>query len=143
MEENSRNRVLGMLRDGLITVEEAEQLLGAMEQKAGVQAEPVSLKDNRGRKPKKFRIVVDSESEDKKAAKVNISIPVSLIKTFGPIVTKTLNRETREELEKSGVNLQEILDSIDSLLESGMEEDIIYVDAGEGEGKSKVRIYVE
>lgn len=146
MNEQDRIRILNMVKNGVITVEEAEKLLSA----AGPTVEPsrqlseeVAFKDNRGRKGKKFRIIVDAATEKTKAAKVNVSIPVSLIRTIGPVIVNNLSRDTKNELNKAGIDIIQIIQDIDSIIESGMEEDIVNVDTGEGDEKAKVRIYVE
>jgi len=143
MDQNDRIRILNMMKDGAITVEEAERLLSAGEPLRELPASEVALKDARGRKPKKFRIVVDSANDGAKPAKVNIAIPISLIRTFGPVIAKNLPQEAKEELGRSGVDIARIMTDIESVIESGMEEDIVNVDTGEGDDKAKVRIYVE
>ncbi len=135
-----------MVKNGVITVEEAEKLLSAAEpsvEPARQLPEEVSFKDNRGRKGKKFRIIVDAVNDKTKAAKVNISIPVSLIRTIGPVIVNNLPRETKDELNKSGIDVMQIVNDIESIIDSGLEEDIVNVDTGEGDEKAKVRIYVE
>ena len=55
-----------MLKDGTITVEEAEELLRALESNqpaAEPAAVPVAMKDNRGRKAKKLRVQVDNRGK--------------------------------------------------------------------------------
>lgn len=140
MDETSKTRILNMLKDGQITVEEAEQLLSALEQPA---AAPVTLKDNRGRKAKKLRVIVDTVDEKQSKAKVNVNVPISLVKTLGPIIAKNLPAEAKEEIDKAGVDLIAIMDSIETLIESGLEEDIVNVDIGDGPDMAKVRVYVE
>ncbi|NCA80182.1 MAG: hypothetical protein EOM76_08375 [Sphingobacteriia bacterium] len=143
MNENDRARILNMLKDGIITVEEAQKLLTAGEVSKESPAEEVSLKDARGRKGKKFRIVVDAGNEKMKAAKVNISIPLSIIRTIGPIIVNNLPKATKDELLKSGVDIMQIMNDVETIIDSGFDEDIVNVDTGEGEEKAKVRIYVE
>ncbi|MCI1966603.1 MAG: hypothetical protein LKJ17_10805 [Oscillospiraceae bacterium] len=145
MSENERTRVLNLLRDGTITTEEAERLLDALEQSRKPEAKPVVLKDSRGRKPKKLRIVVDNAEANNGKAKVNVSIPISLIRSLGPIALSSIPKKTKQELEESGVDAAAILAQVEELIESGTEEDFVNVDTGNGEGESssKVRIYVE
>lgn len=146
MSNNERSRILNLLRDGAITPEEAEQLLDALEGGRTGEApapEPVALKDTRGRKPKKLRILVDNTEKDNGKAKVNISIPVSLIRSLGPIALSTIPKETKKELEEKGINIASLIDQIEELIDSGMEEDFVDIDTGEGDAPSKVRIYVE
>lgn len=144
MSEDERGRILGMLRDGKITVEEATQLLDAL---GGVPVtEKVAVKDTRGRKPKKLRIVVDAAGGNTKNAKVNLSIPISLIRTVGPVVARNMPKEAKEELARQGVDITQILEDVERMLDEGIEEDFINIDAG-GYGDSvenaKVRIFVE
>lgn len=148
MNGNEKTRILNLLRDGAITTEEAEQLLDALEKREQPEepaAEPVVLKDNRGRKPKKLRILVDSDEANKGKSKVNVSIPISLIRALGPIASSSIPKKTRLELEQQGIDVAAILAEVEELIESGTDEDFINVDSGdgEGEGNSKVRIYVE
>lgn len=137
MDEN-RTRILNMLKANQISVEEAEQLLAALNPPAEA---PVALKDNRGRKNKKLRVVVDTEEEDSKA-KVNVNLPVSLVRTLGPIIIKNLPAEAKAEIEKSGIDLAAIMEGIEEFIDSGIEEDIVNVDVG-GKDNAKVRVYVE
>lgn len=141
MDETSKTRILTMLKDGLLSVEEAEQLLRALESNQP-GADPAILKDNRGRKGKQLRVVVDA-SENHKKAKVNVYLPVSLIRSLGPVIIKNLPAEAKAQIDKTGVDLIEIMNSIESLIESGQEEDIVNVDVGEGPDMAKVRVYVE
>jgi len=140
MDAMDRTRILNMLKAGQLTVEEAEQLLAALEQPA--QAAPAAaLKDSRGRKGKQLHVIVDS-NEDNKKAKVNIHVPLALIKTVGPII-KNLPAEARAKMDQAGVDIEAILESVDTVLENGVDEDIVNVDVGEGAEMSKVRVYVE
>ena len=139
-------RILNLLKDGAITPEEAENLLSALEGNPEDRVkgeEPVSLKDTRGRKPKKLRIQVDSNKDGADKAKVNVNIPISLIRTLGPIVKKSIPNDARVQIAAQGVDLDALMESLDTLIESGMDEDIVNIDTdGTGE-KAKVRIYVE
>ncbi|GEM_PF-2352893 len=143
MNESDRIRILNMLKNGTITVDEAEKLLNAGETKEPPPTDAVALKDARGRKAKKFRIVVDAAGEKMKNAKVNVTIPLSIIRTLGPVIANNLPKDTKEELKRSGVDLIQIMSDIESIIDSGIDEDIVNVDTGEGEDKAKVRIYVE
>jgi len=145
MKEQDRIRILNMVKNEVISVEEAERLLSAAEpdEQPRRQPEEIALKDSRGRKGKKFRIVVDAAGDKMKAAKVNISIPVSLIRTIGPVIAKNLPNETKNELNGAGIDIIQIMSDIESIIDSGIDEDIVNVDTGEGDEKAKVRIYVE
>ncbi len=142
METTDKARILNMLKEGHISVEEAEELLRALEQPQAPAA-PIALKDARGRKSgHKLRVVVDT-GEDGQKSKVNVNVPISLIKTIGPIIAKNIPKDAQQELDKAGVDLVAIMDSIEQLIDSGIEEDIVNVDINEGNEVSKVRVYVE
>jgi len=147
MNGSEKTRILNLLRDGAITTEEAEKLLDALESRreAEYEPEPVVLKDSRGRKPKKLRIVVDSDEAKKGKSKVNVSIPISLIRTLGPIALSSIPKKTKQELDEQGIDVAAILAQVEEMIESGADEDFINVDSGDdgGEGTSKVRVYVE
>ncbi|SMC81989.1 SHOCT-like domain-containing protein [Papillibacter cinnamivorans] len=138
---NERERILTMVSEGKLTVEEAEKLLDALKERGEDKAQPVELKDRRGRKPTKLRVLVDS-NENSKKAKVNVAIPLSLVKTFGPVILKNLPREAKEELDKSGVDLAAMIRDMDGAIQEASEEDLVNIDS-EGEDAAKVRIYLE
>jgi len=145
---SEKSRILNLLRDGAITPEEAERLLDALESRENPAPEPVEavvLKDTRGRKPKKLRITVDSNEKCSGKAKVNVSIPISLVRSLGPIALSSIPKDARREMEAQGVDIKAILAQVEELIESGSEEDFVNVDTGNGEGEegSKVRVYVE
>ncbi len=151
MTATERTKILEMLKNGTITVEEAEKLLTSISAPEATAAqENVVLKGSRGRKPKKLRILVDAvekgegEGNNKSNAKVNMSIPLSLIKALGPIASKSIPKDTKEELRSDGIDIEAILQQVMELSESGFDEDMINVDVNEGDGETaKVRVYVE
>lgn len=142
-EESDRGRILGMLQSGKITVEEAEGLLDALEKRAAPEApaESVPMKDSRGRKAKKLRILVDAgEGKD---ARVNMGIPLSLVRTVGPLVMTNMPPEAKEQMEKNGVHLDTLLGDIDAMLAENELGDLVNIDT-EKDGKNiKVRICIE
>ena len=145
---SEKSRILNLLRDGAITPDEAERLLDALESREKPAPEPVEavvLKDTRGRKPKKLRIMVDSNEKSSGKAKVNVSIPISLVRSLGPIALSSIPKDARREMEAQGVDIKAIFAQVEELIESGSEEDFVNVDTGDGEGTegAKVRVYVE
>lgn len=142
MNSSERARILNMVKEGKLSVEEAEMLLSSMDGKTQAPSESVVLKDTRGRKGKKLKVIVDGG--ENKNAKVNISIPISIVRTIGPMIAKGMPKEAQEKLDENGIDLAALMRDIDELLDSGMEEDFVNIDADDEEGKStKVRIYVE
>ena len=139
---NERKRILTMLGEGKITAEEAEKLLDALDERRETPADTVVLKDKRGRKPTKLHVKVDAAGESPQKAKVNIGIPISLIKTFGPLIVRNLPKEAKEEMDKNGVDIAKIIADIDELIAEASDEDIVNIDT-EGDDAAKVRIYFE
>lgn len=138
---DERGKILSMVSEGKLTVEEAEKLLDALKERDEDKARPVELKDRRGRKPTKLRVIVDA-NENSKKAKVNVSIPLSLVKTFGPVILKNLPKEAKDEMDKSGVDLAAMMRDLDGAIEEASREDLVNIDS-EGEDAAKIRIYLE
>lgn len=136
-----KTRILNMVSEGKITVDEASILLEALDKKDKSISEPIVLKGKQGRKPTKLRVDIDA-NENSKKSKVNVNIPLSLVQTLGPIISKNLPKEAKEEMERKGIDVVSIMDSIDEFIQSASEEDIVNVDI-EGDEPSKVRVYVE
>ena len=133
-------RILNLLSEGKISAEEASKLLealGADEKKEEI----IAFKGKQGRKPTKLRVEVDA-NENSKKSKVNINIPLSLVRTMGPIIAKNLPQEARDEMSGKGVDIVAIMNSIEEFIEAAGEEDIVNVDIS-GDEVSKVRIYAE
>ena len=147
MSNPERMRILNLLHSGSITPEEAGQLLDALEsgKETPPAEEPVALKDTRGRKPKKLRIQVDNTEKENGRAKVNVSIPVSLIRSLGPIALSSIPKDARRQMEERGIDLRSILSQVEELIDGGSEEDFVNIDTGGGgdEGSARVRVYVE
>lgn len=139
MEQN-RVEILNMFKEGTLTLEEAAELLGALSQ----PETEIALKDTRGRKRKKLRIQVDAaENGSSGKTKVNVALPISLVKSLSPLIAKSLPAETKDEMSKAGVDLEAIIGSLDTLIESAEEEDIVNIDTGGSEDMAKVRVFVD
>jgi hypothetical protein len=138
---NERIRILNMVGAGTITAEEAEKLLDALERKSAGEQETVEFKDKRGRKSKRFRVNIDPGDGGGKA-NVNVGIPLSMVRAFGPFISKNVPKEAMEEVERCGVDLSRILDEIDKLAEEGGDGDIVNIHT-DGEDPTKIRIFFE
>ena len=142
MNESERAQILNMLHDGKITVDEAQGLLSALDERAPAEQSVPALKDSRGRKPKKLRSAVDS-SDPQEKAKVNLSIPLSLVRAFGPMIAKSIPADAKEQM--GGVDIGDIINHIDELVAENQDQDIVNidVDGSTHHGPQKVRIYFE
>lgn len=151
--DDSRKRILNMLSEGKISIDEAEQLLAALSGGEAPKAETAPLREQvvkgaQGRKPSKLRVEVRAGGMDGlKNANVNVSVPLKLAKTLFPIIRNNIPPSAQNELDKQNIDLAMILDSLDELIDSiEVGEDIVNVDAGgidNEEGSAKVRIYFE
>ena len=118
-----RTRILNMVKQGKITVEEAEELLAALESKGGA-SELTALSSDFAKKLKYFRVIVEPEKGDGKKERVNIKIPIAIIRA-GAKMTSLLPEDAREKIngafrEKGlGMTLDDIQgDNIEVLIEA-------------------------
>jgi len=90
MNEETR-KVLEMLSEGKISVQEAEQLLGAVSAPVGQAA------DDRKVEPKYFRILVNKPARDgRKAEAVNVRVPMTVVRgglRLGALIPGMLGRK--------------------------------------------------
>ncbi len=120
-----KKQILEMLTSGKITQDQAMELLNALD-----GSEEETIKTPSGKK-KFLRIRVD----DKKGGdKVNINIPIGLVKIGLKLASKYGDDDDLKALEK--VDMEEVL----QMIEEGVEGKLVEVDTNEGE---KVEIYVE
>ncbi len=147
MSEN-RKRILDMLSQGKITVDEAERLLTTIEQPdaggTGFFTVGETSKDER----KYLRVVVEPNPDagpEVEQHRVNIRVPMALIRAgvkLTSLIPSTASSKINEELRKSGVdfdvnnikteNLEDLVDAMRDL-----EVDI------QGGSEGKVKIYFE
>ena len=144
-----RQRILQMLADGKLSVDEAAQLLDAAAEPAGALAVGVDADTPAGgaRQVKYLRITVDEpgdEATGKGAERVNIRVPIKLLRAgmrLGSLMPGDVGERVSGALEARGLHLD-----VGKLASSDLEELIdaltdLSVDVDEG--KQKVRIRCE
>ncbi len=143
MSEEKR-KILEMLAEGKISVDEAEKLLAAVSSSASEQKEsPPSSTEPSKPKPKYLRIFVEPGSKQEKGEKVNIRVPLKLIRAglkWASFIPKDVHKKVDEALKDKGIdmdfsqmtpeNMEELIENLDDL-------------TVEVEGKEKVRIFCE
>jgi hypothetical protein len=147
MSEN-RKQILQMLADGLITTDEADQLLAAAE-RAPRPAEAAAASDAAPRpnvRAKYLRVVVDSEDggSGDKPAKVNIRVPMQLLRAgvrLSSLIPQPARDKANAALREQGVpfdlnqlkpeNLEELIEQLAGLTVDVQEE------------KTKVQVFCE
>lgn len=135
-------RILQMIEEKKITAAEGMELLNALddtvlEQKVASYAQG-----------KKFlRVRVSGSGE--KAKKVNVNIPLNLVKVvskFAVFGMGFIPEEARKELERKGIDLSQLdLEELLSLIEQGMAvEKLVDIDVDDPkEGHVRVEVYVD
>lgn len=130
MADESQKKILEMLSEGKISVEEATALLSKLDTgedpaEEGADAEDAPVKK---KTPRYLRVVVDSAEGDK----VNVRVPLSLIKT-GIKLSALVPGNAAEEISNHGFDLSQLskLDG-DELIEA-LNELQVDVDSADGD----------
>ncbi|MCL6613632.1 MAG: hypothetical protein K6U03_03250 [Firmicutes bacterium] len=133
-------RILQMIQEGKISAAEGLELLEALEEPQAETGEPAPAG-----KARFFRVRVYGE----KVPKVNVNIPLSLIKAaskFANFGMAFIPEEARREMERKGIDLSQIdLAELVSQIEQGLcDGKIVDVDIDDPEeGKMRVEVYVD
>lgn len=125
---NSKEKILEMVKDGVITVEEGIRLLEALDPKGA--APQVSAGSKKPINERMIRILVDSEDGER----VRVNMPMSLVK-LGIDINNKLNVGGKS-IDLNGIDLNQILTQIDGDLNG----ELITIDGKDGE---KVRIILD
>ena len=138
MNENGR-RVLEMLSEGKISVDEAERLLALVD--SATQTEPPDLETRPPRRngPGKYLRIVSVDGDER----INVRVPLSLIRggvKLGGLFASGPGSKVDEQLKKSGIDLDRLGDSsgLDDLVKGLGELEVDVVD-----GSQRVVIYAE
>jgi hypothetical protein len=141
---DDRRQILQMLADGKINAEEAERLISALERSNGASAPPAPIGSNGGPKSKYLRVCVDTIEKDEGPTKVNIRVPMQLLRAgvrLSSLIPAEARAEVNAAMHKQGIpfdinqlkpeNLEELVDQLNDLTVDVDQE------------KTKVRIFVE
>jgi hypothetical protein len=138
-----RNRILHMLKDGKISVQEAEELLSALEGHSE-EMEQVSVSSGAGKRLKYIRVVVEPEAGDGKKERVNIKVPLSIIRA-GVKMTTILPEEAKKKIDSAfkekglGISMEDLkAENIEEFIQA-LSDMSIDVEADD----KKVRIFCE
>jgi hypothetical protein len=138
MNEEKR-RILDLLAQGKVTVEEAEKLLAAVGE-PGAEGAP----DAAGHRSWKYlRVQVEPGPGSEHRDRVNIRVPFKLIRAglkFAAFIPQTAQGPINEALKEKGMNVDFSKISPQDLEDLIVNLDDLTVDV---EGKDKVRIYCE
>jgi hypothetical protein len=140
MSEN-RRQILEMLASGKITAEEAERLIAALEREPATSLVPEVRRND---KLKYLRVVVDGHDEHDGPVKVNVRVPMLLLRAgvkLTGIIPPKARTEVNEALRKEGIDIDigkltpETLDEVVEQLRD------LQVDVDSE--KAKVRVFCE
>ncbi len=143
----NRRRILDMLAEGKITVDEAERLLALTGEPAGSEAGASDTVRANKPKPKYMRIVVEPDPEggpDAGPEHVNIRVPLGIIRAgmkLRSLIPSDAANRIDEKLKSKGLNL-----NLRNLKDEDLEqlvEALSELEVDVKGGKEKVRIYVE
>lgn len=136
---NEKIKILEMVQKGTISANEALELLKAIEDS------DVKIVESNKLNERFIRIRVANGQH----TKVNVNIPLALIKVatrLADVGIKFIPAEARQEMEKKGINLQDInFEELVHLIDQGLVDGkLVDVDTEDPkEGRTRVEIYVE
>jgi len=140
MTEN-RRQILDMLSEGKISVEEAESLLGLLEQPASVATSGSDTGEGRKSPPKYLRVVVEEDGESANE-RVNVRVPMALIRSgvkLAALIPGDATNRMNEKLREKGIDVGDLKsEDLDQLVDAlaDMEVDV-------QDGNGHVRVFVE
>ncbi len=132
-----RKRILGMLSEGKISAEEAEELLSALSEDN--EAVPETAK----KEPRYLRVMVEPGPESSSPDKVNIRIPLKLIRAglkLASFIPKNAQVKVNEALHEKGIETDFTKMKPEDLKEIIAQLDDFSVDV---EGKETIKIFCE
>jgi hypothetical protein len=138
---DDRKRILAMLAEGKITADEAERLLDAL----GRGPTPtVGAAPGSNRAPKYFRVEVDANEGDAGPTKVNVRVPMQLLRA-GVRLSALIPPRARDEVN-AAMSRQGIAFDINQLKPENLEELIEHLGdmtVDVDNERAKVRVYCE
>ena len=148
MNEDSRRRVLDLLSEGKISVDEAERLLSLAGNASSRHSERNTGRENETTPPPKYlRVVVEPGSQagaEESGERVNLRVPMALIRAgmrLPALIPGGVADKINEALRENGIDLDVRRldgDELDELI-SALSELEIDVENGE----HKVKVFVE
>ena len=136
-----RKRILDMLADGKITAAEADRLIDALSRATPMTASGAPSGNGA---PKYFRVVVEANEEGENPAKVNVRIPMQLLRAgvrLSALIPPRARDEVNAAMAREGIpfDINQLKpENLDDLIEH-LGDFNVDVDSGD----AKVRVYCE
>ncbi|RKX19021.1 MAG: hypothetical protein DRP51_08130 [Candidatus Zixiibacteriota bacterium] len=145
---DERDRILRMLADGKITADEAGELLDAIDHLSEKEAKSFSQKKGNSsgidaKKPKFLRIMVEPK-ENGKGEKVNIRIPLSMLRAgvkLASIVPGGAKDKINDKMKAKGIDIN--LNNLDSKSLDEIIGSLGSMSIDVDDDKEKVKIFCE
>jgi len=106
---DNRRRILDLLAEGKVTVDEAERLLSATGEAPGGVAITTGEDTTRKPQPKYLRVIVEpAGGPGAKQEHVNVRVPVDLLRAgmkFASVIPKAASSQINEKLHEQGIDL--------------------------------------
>jgi hypothetical protein len=134
-----RTKILEMLKDGKITVQDAEKLLAALASGDAGGNEPQTA----GSRPKYLRVQVEPGPRSESQDRVNIRVPMKLIRAglkLAAFIPKDARNQVSTALKDKGIEADWDKITPEDLEQLVSQIDDLTVDI---DGRDKVRIYCE
>ncbi|MCX6557268.1 MAG: hypothetical protein NTW95_07570 [Candidatus Aminicenantes bacterium] len=141
MNEEKR-KILEMLADKKISVDDAEKLLAAVSERAGEGG--TLLSDAAGKPgPKYLRVLVEPAADNPKGDRVNIRVPLNLVRAglkFASFIPAQAQEKINNEMKEKGVPFD-----LSHFNPQDIEALLVHLNdlTVEVEGKEKVRVFCE
>ena len=142
----NRVQVLEMLAEGKVTVEEATQLLSALEDRPSTVRPRASTSQVSGPAPKYLRVIVDGTEPGKGPVKVNVRVPLQLLRAgvkLASLIPASAQEKLNQELRRNGVafDISQVKpENIDELIR---ELHDLTIDVDHEHDQVKVRVFTE
>lgn len=137
--KDERRQILDMLAAGKISVDEAERLLSTISSDDSAKTKDQGFK----KEAKYLRVLVEPGPGNESGDKVNIRVPMKLIRAglkWAAFIPKNVQGEVDEALHKHGIDMD-----LSNIKPEDLEELVTNLNdlTVEVEGKDKVRIFCE
>lgn len=134
-----RKKILEMVANGKISVEEAERLLNALYDDVDSEQQT----EYRKNKPKYLRVLVEPKSESRKGDHVNVRIPINLIRAglkWASFIPNHSRKKVGDALKEKGLDVD-----LSKLTPEDLDELILNINdlQVEVDGDEVVKIYCE
>jgi len=103
--QSERKKILEMLADGKISVDEAERLLAAIYEDIDAQQNTAA---STTRKPKYLRVLIEPKSDNAKGERVNVRVPINLIRAglkWISFIPKHSQKKVGDALKEKGIEV--------------------------------------